>query len=122
MESQETLDTGFTENIEDKLKSDRRKYLRRIGILIIINTFLFGLLIKGIGSFTDTLLTALSANLIGYNIFGFILGSILALLPYKGLPYLKKYLRASLLTILTIQYIMSVGLILIGLMTLLGLY
>jgi len=122
MESQETLDTGFTENIDDKLKSVWKKYLKRIGILIIVNTLLFGLLIKGIGTFTDNFLTALNGNLIGYNILGFILGSIVALLPYKGLPYKKKYLRASLLTIMAIQYIMTVGLILIGLMSLMGWY
>lgn len=122
MENKETLDAGFKENIDYKLKSDRKKYLKRIGILIVVNTLLFGLLIKGIGTFTDTLLQALNANLIGFNILGFILGSIVALFPYKGLPYNKKYLRASLLTIMTIQFIMTVGLILIGLMTLMGKY
>ncbi len=122
MENQENLDAGLTENIINKLKGDIKKYLIRILILIVVNTILCGLLIKGPRSATDNILTALHANLIGFNILGFILGTLVALLPYKGLPYKKKYVRASLLTILTLQIIMTVGLILIGLMTLMGWY
>jgi hypothetical protein len=122
MENQETLDAGLTENIEEKLKSDKKKYLVRILILIVVNTILFGLLIKGPRSTTDNFLSALNANLIGFNILGFILGTVVALFPFKGLPYKKKYLRGSLLTILTLQIIMTIGLILIGLMTLMGWY
>ena len=122
MENQETLDGALTENINEKLKTDKKKYLIRILILIVVNTILFGLLIKGPRSTTDNFLAALNANLIGFNILGFILGTIVALFPFKGLPYKKKYLRASLLTILTLQILMTIGLVLIGLMTLMGWY
>jgi hypothetical protein len=122
MENQVSLDAGQTETIDEKLKSDKKKYLARILVLIVINTLLFGLLIKGPRSTTDNFLSALSGNLIGFNILGFIVGSIVALFPFKGLSYKKKYLRASLLTILIIQIIMLVGLVLIGLMTLIGWY
>jgi uncharacterized protein YacL len=117
------LDSDFTKvDLDLKLKTDRKKYLTRIVGLIIINTILFGLLIKGSRSTIDTFLAALNANLIGFNILGFIIGTIVAVLPYKGLTYKKKYLRSSLLTILTFQIIMTLGLILIGIMTLLGWY
>jgi hypothetical protein len=122
MENQETLDGALTENINEKLKSDKKKYLIRILILIVVNIILFGLLIKGPRSTTDNFLAALNANLIGFNILGFILGTIVALFPFKGLPYKEKYLRASLLSILTLQILMTIGLVLIGLMTLMGWY
>ncbi|MBM1107055.1 hypothetical protein JQC67_12960 [Aurantibacter crassamenti] len=122
MENPETLYAGLTENFDESLKTDIKKFLIRILILIVVNAILFGLLIKGPKSTTDYFLTALNANLIGYNILGFILGTLVALFPFKGLPYKKKYLRASLLTILVLQIIFTIGLILIGLMTLLGWY
>ena len=122
MKNQESLDSELNSILITKLKSDRKKYLFRIAILIVINTILFGLLIKGARNTADNFLTALNANLIGFNILGFMFGTIVAVFPYKGLPYKNKYLRASLLTIITIQIIMTIGLILIGLMTLMGWY
>ena len=122
MDDQVILETELTPDLNSKLKRDRKKYLTRISLLIVISTILFGLLIKGLGGFTETFLTALNANLIGFNIFGFFLGTIVAIFPYKGLPYKKRYLRASLLVILTIQIILTIGLVLIGAMTLLGWY
>lgn len=123
VEDPSILDSDFTQvNLDVKLKKDQKKYLLRILGLIIINTILYGLLVKSSRSMTDTFLAVLNANLIGFNILGFIIGTIVAVIPYKGLPYKKKYLRSSLLTILTLQIIMTLGLILIGLMTLLGWY
>ena len=122
MENQEILDEGLKENIDVKQKYDKKKYLVRILILIVVNTVLFGLLIKGSRSTTENFLSALNANLIGFNLLGFIIGTIVALFPFKGLPYKKKYLRASLLSILSLQILMTIGLILIGIMTLLGWY
>ncbi len=107
--------------IQLQLTTERKRYLIRILILIVINTILFVLFIKGRG-FTDNLLAVLNANFIGFNILGFILGTIVAAFPYKGLNYSKKYFRASLLSILTIQSIMTIGLILIAIMTLVGWY
>ncbi|WP_375561778.1 hypothetical protein ACE193_04285 [Bernardetia sp. OM2101] len=122
MQNREILDADLTESIDEKLKSDKKKYVVRILILIVLNTILFGLLIKGQRSMTDNFMSALIANLIGFNIIGFMLGVIVALFPFKGLSYKKRYLRASLLTILTLQIIMAIGHILIGLMTLMGWY
>jgi hypothetical protein len=121
MQDSKIIDTADQVDIDTKLKKDRKKYLIRIGGLIIFNTIMFAVFIQGRG-FVDNLLTSLNANLIGFNIVGFIFGTIVAVFPYKGLPYSKKYLRASLLTILTLQTIMAVGLILIAIMTFLGWY
>lgn len=106
--------------LDGKLKGDKKKYLIGITLLIVINTILFGLLIKG--SRTENFLVALNANLIGLNIVGFILGTIVAIFPKMDLIYSKKYLRASLLTIFTIQLIETIGLSIIGIMTLAGWY
>lgn len=40
---------------------------------------------------------------------GFIFGAIVALIPYKQLPYKGKYLRASLLTIIVFDSLMLVN-------------
>ena len=107
---------------EQKLKDDRKKNLKIIIGLIIINTILFGIIVKNPKSITDNLLTALNANLIGFNVLGFLIGAIVSIFPYKELSYKKKYLRSSLLTIMILQVIMTVCLILLGLMTLVGWY
>lgn len=123
MENQELLDGELIDNdLSVELKSQRKKYLIKIVILIVLNTVLFGLLVKSPRSTIDSFLTALNANLIGFNIVGFLLGTLAALLPYKGLTYKKKYVRASLLVILTIQIFMCAVYLSIGLMTLLGRY
>ena len=115
MESESTLDSELTDDLNTELKLDRRKYLVRIVALIVVNIVVFGQIVEGQRSSTDIFLSALKANLIGVNVLGFTLGTIVALFPYRGLPYKKRYLKASLLTILILQIIMTVGLILIGL-------
>ncbi len=123
MKDPSILDSENTEiNNEQKLKNDRIKYLKIIIVLIIINTILFGIIVKNPKSITDNLLTALNANLIGFNVLGFLIGAIVALFPYKELSYKKKYLRSSLLTIMILQILMAVGIISLGFMTLVGWY
>jgi hypothetical protein len=121
MTNNNSIDKIDQVDLDSQLKADRKKTLFKIGGLIIFNTIMFTVFIKGRG-FTGNLLASLNANLIGFNIVGFILGTIVAIFPYKGLPYNKKYLRASLLTIFVLQTIMAVGLILIALMTFAGWY
>lgn len=106
--------------IEINLKQNKKFKFWIVG-LVVANTLLFTLLIKG-RPMLDTFLAAFYANAIGYNILGFLLGTMAALFPYKNLPYGKKYLRASLLTILVIQSVMSCGLLVILMMTLVGWY
>lgn len=121
MTDKDPIDKINEVDIDSQLKANRKKYLISIGVLIIFNTIMFGILIKG-RDFTDNLLTSLNANLFGFNILGFMLGAIVAIFPYKELQYNKKYLRASLLTIVVLQLIMTIGLILIAFMRFLGWY
>ena len=80
------IDSKVHDNIDVQLKIHRKKTLIRIVGLIIFNTVMFVVFIKGI-SFADKLVNILSANLIGFNIVGFILGIIVAIFPYKDLSY-----------------------------------
>lgn len=126
LKHQEMTDNNIINTIEHidinvQLKAERKKTLIRIGGLIIFNTLMYAVFIKG-SSFTDNLLTSLNANLLGFNIIGFILGTIVAVFPYKGLSNSKKYMRASLLTIFVLQTTMAIGFILIVLMTCMGWY
>ena len=123
MKDHSILDSEITEiDKEQKLKDDRKKYFKIIIGLIIINTILFGIIVKNPKSIMDNLLTALNANLIGFNVLGFLIGVIVSIFPYKELSYKKKYLRSSLLTIMILQIITTVCLILLGLMTFVGWY
>lgn len=108
-------------DFEKQIKANHKKTLIKIVVIIIFNTIMFVIFIKGL-SYKDKLLTSLNTNLFGFNIIGFTIGTIVAMFPYKGLSYNKKYLRASLLTIFVLQAIVSVGLILIALMSLVGWY
>ncbi|RJE75239.1 hypothetical protein BGP76_19255 [Reichenbachiella sp. MSK19-1] len=112
----------MTQTNEELINTQKRKYLIRIAILIVINTIGFAVLVNDGRTMSDRFWTSLHANLIGFNIVGFILGAIVALFPYKQLTYRKKYLRSSLLTILTLQVLVTVGLILLIPLILLGLH
>lgn len=113
--------TTQADDIETRLKKERKTLLMRIGGLIVINTILFPVLHPN--TFTENLLTALNANLIGFNILGFIIGTVIGLFPYKGVSdYNKRWLRASLWTIFVLQSIMFIGLMFTGILALLGYY
>ena len=55
-------------------------------------------------------------NFIDLTIVGFLLGLLIALVPFKGLKYRYRYLRVSLLFILFVQSVEMLGLILIAIM------
>jgi len=46
--------------------------------------------------------------LFGFTPFGFILGSLVSMIPYKQLPYSKKYVYFSLISILILHIIMFI--------------
>ena len=105
---------------EEQIKIQQKKYLILIAILIVINTIGFAFLVNDGRTISDRFWLALKGNLIGFNMIGFILGAVVAILPYKKLPYKKKYLRSSLLTILIFHVLMTIGLILLIPLILLG--
>jgi hypothetical protein len=116
------LDDPGTTDVEAQLAADKKKYRNRIIILIAINTILFVLIIKDPMSFPQKCFTSFCGNVIGYPMVGFIVGLLVALFPYKGLSYSKKYLRSSLLAIFVIHSLVFGLLIMLGLMTLVGWY
>jgi len=107
---------------EELIKAQKRKYLIRIIILILINTIGFAILVNDGRTMSERFMVSINANLIGFNIIGFLVGTIVAAFPYKELSYKQKYLRSSLLTILTLQVIMTIMLILLIPLILLGIY
>ena len=52
--------------------------------------------------------SSIRAILFSFPIFGFIISTLFSLIPYKKLPYSKKYLRFSLVTILVIEIILLI--------------
>ncbi|MFC6997928.1 hypothetical protein [Rufibacter roseus] len=93
---------------------ERTRHIWIIIVLIVLNIGLvriFGgdaknLMGEHVDSNSGQMIRAiLITMLISIPIIGFIIGGLVALIPYKGLKYKNKYLRASLLTIITINII-----------------
>jgi hypothetical protein len=120
MEFQPTI-INDTHTIDAQLKRTQKKLMIVISVLIVVNTTLFTLFIPG-RDYGEKLKASIGANLVGYNLVGLLLGTLVALLPYKGLNYSRKYLRASLLSIFVLQAIMFIGLLAIAGMNLAGWY
>jgi p-aminobenzoyl-glutamate transporter AbgT len=108
-------------DIKSKLKSDRKKYILIILVLTAFNIVMYGLLMKSSRSTAENFEAAISSAP-GFIIIGFVLGTITAIFPYKGLSYDKKYLRASLLTTIALKVIFAAMLMLLGIFTLFGWY
>lgn len=121
MEKDQLFDSELEQALlDDQLSVEKKKYLKWVIGLIVLNTLLFPVLLRAEDNFSDNFSLALHANLVGFNVFGGIIGGIVALFPYKGLSFGKKYVRSSLLSILCLQGLMCIGLLLIGIMKLLG--
>jgi len=56
---------------------------------------------------SDDDLQVLATFSIFYILLGFVIGTITALFPYKGLEYSRKYFRAALLSIFVMQIILA---------------
>lgn len=96
--------------------SQRNKLFACIALgLMCFNTILYPLLLRKNFSLEDCLMLIAGVNFFSLNIIFFILGCILAVIPYKGLKYWKKCLGISLSFILIIQGVETVGLLLIAL-------
>lgn len=52
--------------------------------------------------------SAIGAVLYSFPILGLILAALISLIPYKKLPYSKKYFRFALVTILVIEIVMLI--------------
>lgn len=89
----------------------RNKYIIYIGILIVLNIALSNMIEPGEAqrfdgsevSIREARSSAIRHFTIGTVIFGALLGLVVALLPYRGLKYGKKYVRAFLLSMLGLE-------------------
>lgn len=96
----------------------RNRHLMTIAVLIVV-TYVFSAFINQgsvnmAGEYVDkqTVNAAvLKTLLIAVPILSFILGALFAFIPYKKLSYKKKYLRASLLTIIVINSLMLLNVV-----------
>jgi uncharacterized membrane protein YphA (DoxX/SURF4 family) len=103
-----------SEYVETKnlLQAQRKKYLMRTAVLIVLNILLFTFFIEDGTSKYNRFVLSLQACTYSFAFIGFIIGAIVALFPYKKLNYRRKYLRSSLLSMYIIQIIMFIGCIL----------
>jgi uncharacterized protein YacL len=96
-------------DIESKLRTDKKKYLIRIVVLAIINIILYPILTSSFtNSWVERLNLAIKGYALSFTVLGLIIGLIVAAFPYQELSFRKKYLRASLLSIYIMHVIVSV--------------
>jgi VIT1/CCC1 family predicted Fe2+/Mn2+ transporter len=103
--------------MESTEKSEKTKYLKIGGLLIVINILLFSFFTQGLGGLKENFIVALYTVVICYTLLAFILGAIVALLPFNKLTYKKKYWRASLLSNLFIQAVFTCCLVWLSIIT-----
>lgn len=118
--------------IQEKIYDKKKKHLLIIGGLVLFNLINYNLFVKTGGydasgqyipyDQAKALKSSLTSFFIGLPFISFFLGLLVALLPFRKLPYSKKYLRASLLTMLSINGLFSFGLVCIMAMTAMGWY
>ena len=97
----------------------RNRFIAIIVLLIVLNTSIFLLFPpEGVtarhfdGSLAtnqEVLRSMILYSIIGVPVTGYILGLLVAFLPYQNLEYSKKYLRASLLSMIAIELFMSMS-------------
>ena len=119
-------------NDQEKTYDKKKKHLLIIGGLVIFNLVAYNLFVKTGGydasgqyipyDQAKALKSSLITFFIGLPFISFFLGLFVANFPFRKLPYSKKYLRASLLTMLTINGLFSFGLVCIMAMTAMGWY
>ncbi|MEZ4945395.1 MAG: hypothetical protein R2804_07715, partial [Cyclobacteriaceae bacterium] len=87
-----------------------------LGVIVILSVLIFAITsifnrgsLNLAGEYVDhrsVNFAVLKTLIVTIPILGFILGAIVALIPFKEMTYKKKYLRASLLTIIVLNSIM----------------
>jgi hypothetical protein len=100
---------------QDFSKKERNKLLIGIVAATVLNVFFALVFVKpnsvahhldgNLATKSEITLAKLGTFLFRIPVMGFLLGTIGSLFPYKDLPYGKKYLRASLISILILHCI-----------------
>ena len=109
-------DVNKTKDLKSLIKSKRIKVIIFIILCMVINLILMPFAPSGESSHLNgTIATpdevvnaTIKTIFIGFPFLGFILGAIAGLLPYKQLPYSKKYLNFSLVIILVLEIVMLI--------------
>ena len=117
MEDNDILDAApVIEDIDSLLKAQRKKYIILFVILNIVNVPMAIIFLQSQyeGTYAHRVFEIMEGLLLGFPVIGFIGGFLAALIPYKGLSYDKKYLRASLILTLILTGIMTIMLLLIA--------
>ena len=102
-----------TKEIVEQVRLRNKWYLGIVLVLMALNSLFYPLVLRPYPGYVETLRVILMANFVAFGIIGFLLGTLFAFFPYKGLGYSKKYLRGSLLIILFFQGIETIGLVLL---------
>jgi hypothetical protein len=102
-------DLGENEILNSSLKKEKKILFIVLAVLTLINFLIapFGFdRVPMFGVNGERLVGALT---IGVAIWGFILGLLIALAPYKNLIYKQKYFTAALLGMCIVQILMTAG-------------
>ena len=99
------------------LKKQKRKYLIGAVVILPINILLYFFVIDD-GTPSERFIYALQAFTYSVTAVGFTIGLVMGLIPYKELNYSRRFLRASLLSILVLQVVFLVLLLFAGLASL----
>lgn len=102
----------------DKFKRPNKHLFIAISILIVINIIIYPMVMKNVMPISELAIFFLFS----LNLVGFLLGSIIAIFPYRKLPYLIKQLRISLLIVLLLNALIFFTTVLLFIMSLLGWY
>jgi hypothetical protein len=94
------------ESIVERIIKQNKIFVTIIGVLLVVNIIGFRFVIIPSGNSSD-FFRGVKGLLFGCVVIGCILGSLFAAIPYKGLPYGIKFLRASTLTILVLQVLFT---------------
>jgi len=96
---------GEVNEVEISLKKAQKILMVLVACMVVFNSAMFIYLSSEDPSDDD--LQVLATFSIFYILLGFVIGTITALFPYKGLEYSRKYFRAALLSIFVMQIILA---------------
>lgn len=106
----------------DTLKDDRRNFSIPLKLYLLIaciqgifNILLYTFLLHGT-DYMDTRTNFLSSSisiLIIFPLLSLLLGAVIALIPYKNIPYKRKYFPATLLIFFILNSLISILLLLV---------
>lgn len=121
MQDHNILDAPQEDELKQQLKDQNVKYLRISGVLLLVNIVTPFLIIDLDSEVVIWVIYYIAYGLIsGVGFLGFLIGLAFAGIPYKGLDYNKRYVRASFLCVIGIYCLLIVGWLIYGVLQLAG--